>query len=296
MKIQATQKTFLGDFLPRLVMNDNLPNDRRLISFKAGKEWNKSVNRSATLLPQIGKLIGVRYGGPCTDDDAVVYYEAALPYLIDLAAASGRTLDPSTGSLIAPDLGEGEERFYRKLRGSTPRTVEWLRFCTPGLVPINDNTYRSIQSSALAWVHDRELEVLEEWHDHRGSRFADLPFGPDGRSLGKALSLHAHEMRAGSIKFLSPIDRTADELKAERRAADAHYRRARRDQAKTKPQSSSVEALRLWEAIDVGRRKFYKLRAAGELPALPEIPRGADPAPYIAAFALVYRTTRATCI
>ncbi|WP_336491647.1 hypothetical protein [Methylobacterium nigriterrae] len=284
--------------LPRmLALNDN---DRKhLDSFRSGsaasgRKWTKSFNRSATLLPQIGKLIGARYGGPCDDDDAEVYFDAALPYLIDLAGANGRILGLATEDSSELGLCEKGERLYRGFRQFTPRTIEWLRWCTPNLVPINGDEVRSIVPDALVWVHKRERKVLDQWREHHESRFAHEPFGPSGKELGRTLRMTAAEMRAGDIRFVTPIDRTADELRAERRVRDASYQRAKRDAANAKAQSSSVEALKLWEVIDLKRRKFYKLKAAGELPALPAIPRGADPAPYLAAFAAVYRSTRGT--
>src|SRR4051812_44298947 len=104
--------------------NDNHPANHRGRYTRGGYRWTKSFNRSATLLPQIGKLIGVRYGGPCDDDEAVVYYEAALPYLIDLAGAGGRTLQPGFGDPTNLDLCVEGERLYRSMRRFTPRTVE----------------------------------------------------------------------------------------------------------------------------------------------------------------------------
>lgn len=213
----------------------------------------KSIPLSGALLPQIGKLIGVRYGGPCTDDQAEHYYDLALPYLIDRAIAKRDTLSPNTSS--------------------------WLRWCAPGI--LNDN--------GTEWVRQREAETVEAWFEHDRVTHGEVPFPPDGRKLSVLLQLTAEEMRAGDIRFLSPVDRTADELKQDRLVRDAARQQAKRDGAGVRPHSSSVEALQLWTAIGIGRRRFYTLKAAGELPPLPLIPRGEDPAPYVEAFVKVFR-------
>ncbi|GJD44010.1 hypothetical protein AFCDBAGC_1872 [Methylobacterium cerastii] len=249
-------------------MNDNDPKQAAQ-GAGAQKVGHRSERekRAASLLVQIGKLIGLRYGGPCNDDDAESYYNAALPYLVEIAA---------------------ERRRLDRLD-----TTWWLRWCTPVLVPIalpDPDWLRQIQPEALRKVRASEQSAISDWRRHAASRFSDEMFGHSSRALSKLLCLRADEMRAADIRFLSPIDRAADELAAERRARDAAYRKAKRDQEGVRPRSSSMEALKPWTVIGIGRRTFYKLLKAGDLPALPDVPRGADPAPHLAAFAAAFRS------
>jgi hypothetical protein len=56
-----------------------------------GRRRSKKKARFANLrLSSIEKLIKGRHGGPCDTDDAEIYLEAALPYLVDQANYYGR--------------------------------------------------------------------------------------------------------------------------------------------------------------------------------------------------------------
>ena len=249
-------------------MNDNDPKQaaQGMGAKKIGRRSERE-KRAASLLVQIGKLIGFRYGGPCNDGDAEIYYGAALPYLVEIAA---------------------ERRRLDRLD-----TTRWLRWCARDAIPVVEpDPYwcRAIEPKTLRRIRAAERLAVREWRRHAASRFSDEMFGHSSHALSKLLCLRADEMREADIRFLSPIDRTAGQLVVERRARDAAYRKAKRDQEGVRARSSSMEALKPWIAIGVGRRTFYKLLKAGDLPALPDVPRGADPAPHLAAFAAAFRS------
>ena len=250
-------------------MNDNEPRPSAgKIAVKPGRRSEREM-RAASRLQQIGKLIGVRYGGPCNDNDAAVYYEAALPCLVEIAAERGR-LDRLD-------------------------TTGWLRWCAPSLVPNaghDPDRLRRIDPAALRRVRAAERLAVNGWRRHLASDRAAYPYVRGSRGLGRFLRVRAAEIRAGNIRFLSPIDRTAEQLADERRDRDAAYRRMKRDREGVQARTSSAQALQLWTVLGIGRRTFYKLRKGGALPDLPVIPRGADPAPYLAAFASAYQTGR----
>jgi hypothetical protein len=62
-----------------------------------GKRRSKTKARFANLrLASIERLIKGRHGGPCDTDDVEIYFEAAIPYLIDQANYYGRPISSLT--------------------------------------------------------------------------------------------------------------------------------------------------------------------------------------------------------
>ncbi|MGH1591014.1 hypothetical protein ACRBEV_24925 [Methylobacterium phyllosphaerae] len=231
---------------------------------KAGKGKSSDKPRDfaeylRSRLNAIGRTIWDRYGGPCTDDDAIVYYEEALPFLIELAVI--------------------EERPHQVA------SITWASRNAPSLILGQD---RLADDEDRAWFREQETRALNERFDyarcHQGR--ANLP---NGRELGKGLAVRAAEMRTGQIRGVTPIDRTPEQLADDRRAADLM-----RKQSTRKPQESSPTRLKVWERVDIGQTKYKALKRAGRLPAWPTIPRGADPEPYVVAWVALYRAMHET--
>lgn len=212
-------------------LNDNRP------------DHGKSFDRSKILLAQVGKLIRIRYGGPCNDDDAEIYYEAALPYLIDRAALRDETVDPTLLDFWVPGIPT-----ITALRSSTPYTTRWARWCTPVLA----------ERCTREWFHEREEAALQAWRSHQVSGWPVAQVGPDGAALGRALRIRADEMRAGDLRLVTPFDRTREELAAERREADRIRKKAARAASGATPREESKAQTRPWAAAGMSRAAWYR--------------------------------------
>jgi len=82
--------------------------------YRRPRRGKSKLSFASLRLSSVAKLIRGRHNGPCDTDDGEHYYEAALPYLIELAKRHGRPIDSQAWA----------QQYTPRLLGEHP--LEWF--------------------------------------------------------------------------------------------------------------------------------------------------------------------------
>jgi hypothetical protein len=77
-------------------------------------------------------------------------------------------------------------------------------------------------------------------------------------ALGKALRLTNAERVMLNIRTIQPVDRTAAQLKQDRKEREAERKRLCRSKAGAKPRAQSTERSRPWLSLGISRATYFR--------------------------------------